>query len=170
MTSTGPKPSPFAWIKLINSLNAELNPICQLLALLAHHILHFSGIRVKLFLSECCRCRKACFWISNMPFNVTITTNCVGAVWREPGGRAPLLGDPEGYLEKALKTGISFHRGSIWGTWRRARVPGILRAGWRGSGDGASLSQEAVWRGPQGGLLYWGTWKMGSLRDIQNAL
>ena len=33
---------------LTNPLNAELNPICHLLALLgAHHILHVSGIRVK---------------------------------------------------------------------------------------------------------------------------
>jgi hypothetical protein len=33
----------------INPLNAKLNPICHLLALLrAHHILHVSGIRVKL--------------------------------------------------------------------------------------------------------------------------
>jgi len=33
---------------LINPLNAELNPICHLLALLgAHHILHISRIRVK---------------------------------------------------------------------------------------------------------------------------
>jgi hypothetical protein len=31
----------------INPLNAELNPICHLLALLAHPILHISGIRVK---------------------------------------------------------------------------------------------------------------------------
>jgi hypothetical protein len=32
----------------VNPLNAELNPICHLLALLgAHHILHVSGIRVK---------------------------------------------------------------------------------------------------------------------------
>jgi hypothetical protein len=32
----------------INPLNAELNPIRQLLALLgAHHILHVSGLRVK---------------------------------------------------------------------------------------------------------------------------
>jgi len=32
----------------LNPLNAELNPICHLLALLgAHHILHVSGIRVK---------------------------------------------------------------------------------------------------------------------------
>ena len=30
-----------------NSLNAELNPICYLLALLAHHFLHVSRIRVK---------------------------------------------------------------------------------------------------------------------------
>jgi hypothetical protein len=34
----------------INPLNAELNPICHLLALLeAHHIFHVSRIRVKLF-------------------------------------------------------------------------------------------------------------------------
>jgi len=33
----------------INPLNAELNPICHLLALLgAHHILHVSRVRVKM--------------------------------------------------------------------------------------------------------------------------
>ena len=32
---------------LLNPLNAELNPICHLLALLAHHFLHVSRIRVK---------------------------------------------------------------------------------------------------------------------------
>ena len=31
----------------INPLNPELNPICYLLALLAHHFLHVSRIRVK---------------------------------------------------------------------------------------------------------------------------
>ena len=31
----------------INPLNPELNPICYLLALLAHHFLHVSTIRVK---------------------------------------------------------------------------------------------------------------------------
>ena len=31
----------------INPLNAELNPICLLLTLLAHHFLHVSRIRVK---------------------------------------------------------------------------------------------------------------------------
>jgi len=33
---------------LFNPLNPELNPICYLLALLAHHFLHVSRIRVKL--------------------------------------------------------------------------------------------------------------------------
>ena len=33
--------------RLINPLNPELNPICYLLALLAHHFLHVSRIRVK---------------------------------------------------------------------------------------------------------------------------
>ena len=36
---------------VFNPLNAELNPICHLLALLgAHHIYRVSGIRVELFL------------------------------------------------------------------------------------------------------------------------
>ena len=35
-------------VHAFNSLNADLNPICHLLALLgAHHILHVSRIRVK---------------------------------------------------------------------------------------------------------------------------
>jgi len=33
--------------KLVNPLNPALNPICYLLALLAHHFLHVSRIRVK---------------------------------------------------------------------------------------------------------------------------
>ena len=37
------------WTNDVNPLNAELNPICYLLALLgAHHFLHVSRIRVKL--------------------------------------------------------------------------------------------------------------------------
>ena len=44
--------------------------------------------------------------------------------WRE----GSLARDLEGYVEKALETGISFHRGSVWGTWRRARLEGALRA------------------------------------------
>ena len=46
-----------------------------------------------------------------------------------PGGRAPLLGDHEGYIEKALEMGISFHRDPVWGTWRMTCLPGTLRAG-----------------------------------------
>ena len=38
-----------AYYDIINPLNSELNPICHLLALLgAHHIIHFSRIRVNL--------------------------------------------------------------------------------------------------------------------------
>ena len=38
----------FIGVRIINPLNAELNPICYLLALLgAHHFLHVSRIRVK---------------------------------------------------------------------------------------------------------------------------
>ena len=33
---------------VVNPLNPELNPICYLLALLTHHFLHVSRIRVKL--------------------------------------------------------------------------------------------------------------------------
>jgi len=38
---------PIGLYRVLNPLNAELNPICRLLALLgAHHILHVSRIRV----------------------------------------------------------------------------------------------------------------------------
>jgi len=53
---------------------------------------------------------------------------CGGSVkgtWRE----GSLAGDPEVYLEKALETGISSYRGSVWETWRRAFLPETLRAG-----------------------------------------
>jgi len=43
-------------------------------------------------------------------------------------GEGSLAGDPKGYMEKVLEKGISFHRGLVWETWRRARLPGILRA------------------------------------------
>jgi hypothetical protein len=41
------------WECNINPLNADLNPICHLLALLgAHHILYVSRVRVKMDLQE----------------------------------------------------------------------------------------------------------------------
>jgi len=40
--------------KEVNLLNAKLNPICHLLALLgAHHIFDVSGLRVKTLRCEC---------------------------------------------------------------------------------------------------------------------
>jgi len=40
-------PAEHKYITDVNPLNAELNPICHLLALLgAHHIFHVSGLRV----------------------------------------------------------------------------------------------------------------------------
>jgi hypothetical protein len=45
---TGPFGRSQCQLMVINPLNAKLNPICHLLALLgAHHILHVSRIRVK---------------------------------------------------------------------------------------------------------------------------
>jgi len=37
---------------IFNPLNAELNPICHLVALLAHHILHVGKIRVNTLLNK----------------------------------------------------------------------------------------------------------------------
>ena len=52
------------WIYSINPLNAELNPICYLLALLgAHHFLHVSRMRVKVPLtSRFCSCVSGGFF------------------------------------------------------------------------------------------------------------
>jgi hypothetical protein len=45
-------PVTYSHYSIINPLNAELNPICHLLALLgAHHILHVSRVRVKPYIS-----------------------------------------------------------------------------------------------------------------------
>jgi hypothetical protein len=49
----------------------------------------------------------------------------VKGTWRE----GSLAENPEEYIEKALETGISFHRGYVWGTWRRALLPRTLRDG-----------------------------------------
>jgi len=48
----------FLYQMVLNPLNAELNPICHLLALLgAHHILHVSRVRVKIDHSDLKFCR-----------------------------------------------------------------------------------------------------------------
>jgi hypothetical protein len=58
---------------------------------------------------------------------VSLCGSSVKGTWRE----GSLAGDPEGNVEKALETGISFYRGPVLGNL-------------------ASLSEEAPW----------GTWKI----------
>jgi len=58
-------------------------------------------------------------------WSLSLCGSSVKGTWK--GGS--LAGDPEGYVEKALETGISFHMGPIWGIWRRARLLGTLTAG-----------------------------------------
>ena len=56
---------------------------------------------------------------------LSLCGSSVKGTWK----KGSLAGDPEGYAEKALETGIPSHRGPVWGTWRRARLPGTLRDG-----------------------------------------
>ena len=55
--------------------------------------------------------------------SLSLCGSSVKGAWRE----SSLAGDPEGCVEKALETGISFHRDPFWGTWRKAHLPGTLR-------------------------------------------
>ena len=58
-----------------NPLNAELNPICHLLALLGdHHIFHFSGLRVK-FVRRLFMC--VCVWSEFVTTNWTETCSLI---------------------------------------------------------------------------------------------
>jgi len=38
-----------------------------------------------------------------------------GALWEEPGGKTPLVGNPKDILIKALEMGVSFHEGPVLG-------------------------------------------------------
>jgi hypothetical protein len=79
---------------LVNSLNAELNLIYILLALLgAHHILHFSRIRVKLNFS-----RHIFYNYSNTKFHTNHSRVLVG----KPEGKRP-LGRPRRRREDNIK-------------------------------------------------------------------
>jgi hypothetical protein len=49
----------------------------------------------------------------------------VKETWREDF----FSGDPEGYLEIAQRRALLFIGKIFWETWRRARLPGNLRAG-----------------------------------------
>jgi len=88
--------------------------------------------------------------------SVPLCGSCVKGTWRE----GCLAGDPEGYVEKSLETGISFHRGPVCGIWWRARLPRTLRKRWRGLwGWGFSLWRGSV-EGAWGNLIHWGPWKI----------
>jgi hypothetical protein len=61
----------------------------------------------------------------SLSLSLTLCGSSVRGSWRE----GSLAGDSEGYVKKALETGIYFHRGPVWGPWRRAHLPGTLRDG-----------------------------------------
>ena len=84
--------------------------------------------------------------------SVSLCGSSVKGTWRE----GTLAGDPEGYVEKALKTGISFHRGPVWGTWRRSRLLGTLRDWWRRLWGVQHLSLKRLCGGGLGGSSFTG--------------
>ena len=109
-------------------------------------------------------------WKGLWRWSVSLCGSSMKGTWRE----GSLAGDPEGYVEKALETGISFHKGPVWGTWSKACLPGTTRAGWRGlwgwsislcrgfvegaSGGAPSLGtlEDMLRRSPETGIsLYW---------------
>jgi hypothetical protein len=53
----------------------------------------------------------------------------VKGTWRE----GSLAGDPEGYVGKALETGISFHRGPILGNLEEGSSTGDFRRWMKGA-------------------------------------
>jgi len=67
-------PTITGWVKsrytVISPLNAELNPICHLLALLAHHILHVSWVRFNYILYMPSFGPPCTFTISTINFNI----------------------------------------------------------------------------------------------------
>jgi hypothetical protein len=81
----------------------------------------------------------------SLSLSLSLCGSSVKGTWRE-GSLAVV---PEGYVEKALEMGISFHRGPVWGTWRRARLPGTLRDGWRG----LWVWSVSLWKGAVEGAL-----------------
>ena len=56
---------------------------------------------------------------------------CVGAVWGEPAGRAPLLGTPKNTLSKTLEMGVCCHRGPAFGKhWWTVHSLGLWEKGY----------------------------------------
>jgi hypothetical protein len=68
-----------------------------------------------------------------------------------------LAGDPKGYVEKALETGISSHRGPALGNLGEGSSTGYFEMDEGGSDKlPPSLFEEAPWRGPGEEFLLWG--------------
>ena len=85
---------------------------------------------------------------------VSLCGSSVKGTWRE----GFLAGDPGGYVEKALETGISFHRGLTLGNLEEGSFSGDFERRMKGAlGWGFSLSDEALRRGPLGGAPSLGT-------------
>jgi hypothetical protein len=73
-------------------------------------------------------------------------------------GGGSLAGDPEGFVEKTLETGISSHRGPTLGNLGEGSSAGGLEMDEGGSVDELppSLFEEAPQRGPGEHFLHWG--------------
>jgi hypothetical protein len=69
----------------------------------------------------------------------------------------PLAGEPEGYVEKALETGISFYRGPAGEHGRGLIYQELREVDEEGSRNEASPSEEGQCRGPMGRAPLLGT-------------
>jgi hypothetical protein len=49
--------------------------------------------------------------LESLSLSLSLCGSSAKGTWRE----GSLAGDPEGYVAKALETGIPFHRGPVWG-------------------------------------------------------
>jgi hypothetical protein len=78
-------------------------------------------------------------------WSVSLCGNSVKGTWRE----GSLAGDPEGYVEKALETGISVHSGPILGNLEEDSSTRDFKRWMKGAQwmKCLSLSEEAPWRG-----------------------
>jgi hypothetical protein len=81
----------------------------------------------------------------------------VKGTWRE-GSPA---GDPDKYVEKALETGISLHRGPALGNLQEGSSTRDLKVWMKGARwmKSLSLSEEAPW-GAWGEPRHWGPWRI----------
>ena len=111
-----------------NPLNPELNPICYLLALLAHHFLHVSRIRVKLLTLRLLM--SYIYDISNLRVNSSLVLTCS---WYEMCikmnffSNYPVTYFCFKYYVYLSKLYTLWWRRGLWGSW--IAVPRILNLG-----------------------------------------